>query len=98
MARNAEFEAESKIQRNILRYLNSLDECWAIKVIVANERGIMDIFCCYKGMFVVFEVKTPTGKTTPIQYAQLGMVKAARGIAEVVRSVDEVKYIIEGIV
>jgi hypothetical protein len=49
---------------------------------------------CYKGKFIGLEVKTETGKPTVLQEATIGRIRKAGGTAEVVRSVDEVKAII----
>ena len=48
---------ESIIQLDILKYLNGLPNCKAIKVMAANEGGTPDIFCCYRGVMVIVEVK-----------------------------------------
>jgi Holliday junction resolvase len=48
---------ESLIQRDILKYLNGLPMCKAIKIICANEGGTPDIFCVYRGTPLVLEVK-----------------------------------------
>jgi len=48
---------ESLIQYDILKYLNGLPNCKAVKILKANEEGTPDIFCCYRGMAIVLEVK-----------------------------------------
>jgi len=48
---------ESEIQKQILDYLNGLPNCKAIKILKANEEGTPDIFCCYRGVPLIFEVK-----------------------------------------
>lgn len=48
---------ESLIQMDILKYLNSLPMCKAIKVMSANEAGTPDIFCVYRGVPLIIEVK-----------------------------------------
>lgn len=48
---------ESIIQLDILKYLNSLPNCKAIKVMAANEDGTPDVFCCYRGTMLILEVK-----------------------------------------
>ena len=59
--------------------------------------GVPDIICCYKGIFIALEVKAPDGKLTVLQEATIRRIKDAYGIAEVVRSVEDVKTIIGGI-
>lgn len=48
---------ESILQRQILHYLNALPNCKAVKVMKANEEGMPDIFCCYRGTMIAIEVK-----------------------------------------
>jgi Holliday junction resolvase len=62
-----------------------------------GQSGLPDIVCCYKGRFIAFEVKTDKGKTTILQEVMLRKIRAAGGIAEVVRSAEEVKAVIAGI-
>ncbi len=57
--------------------------------------GIPDIICCYRGKFVAFEVKTETGKTTALQESVINKIQKYGGKAVVVRSVNEVKAVIE---
>lgn len=59
--------------------------------------GIPDIIACINGHFYGFEVKTNVGKTTKLQEATIRKILAAGGTAVVVRSVDEVKAIVDGI-
>ena len=58
--------------------------------------GIPDIICCYKGKFISFEVKTETGQPTELQKATIKKIQKAGGVAMVVRSVDEVRAVIDG--
>jgi Holliday junction resolvase len=57
--------------------------------------GIPDIIACVNGRFVAFEVKTASGKATKLQEATIRKILNAGGVAAVVRSVDEVKVILE---
>jgi hypothetical protein len=83
------FDTEAQIQRKILRYLHTV--CWSVKVISSNHRGVPDIICCYKGLFVAFEVKNHKGKVSTIQRAQMLAINDSDGCPFVVRSVDDVK-------
>lgn len=87
-------KAESRIQNQILRYLTSLPQCIAFKVILANQRGVPDILCCLNGRFIGFEVKRFGAKPTPIQHAQHQRIAAAGGVVYVVRSIDEIQTIL----
>lgn len=57
--------------------------------------GIPDIICCYRGKFMAFEVKTKKGKTTTLQNSVINKMQKCGGKAVVVRSVNEVKAVIE---
>jgi len=48
---------EQKVQKKILDHLNSLDNCKAIKIVLANEAGTPDIFCVWRGNAILIEVK-----------------------------------------
>ncbi len=91
--------SEKTITKKILDYLNSLEKCRAIKMHSDGMQGAgePDIFCCYHGCFVVFEVKTNLGKATKLQKYILERWNQAEGIATIVRSVEDVKYVLERI-
>jgi hypothetical protein len=57
--------------------------------------GLPDIICCYRGRFVAFEVKTETGRPSKLQEITIQRIKAAKGVACIVRSVEEVKQILD---
>lgn len=87
---------EKYITAKIMKYLKSLDRCYCFKEHGGSygSSGIPDIICCYKGQFVAFEVKTAKGKTTPLQDINIRNIKRAGGTAIVVRSLDEVKSVL----
>ncbi len=57
--------------------------------------GIPDIIACYKGRFVAFEVKTPTGKMTKLQEITIQKIRDAKGQAYKVTSAAEVAAILK---
>ena len=62
---------------------------------VTNRSGSPDIICCFNGLFVALEVKTEKGITSKLQeYHQKEILKSG-GRALIVRSVEEVKALIE---
>jgi len=91
---------EKDITNKILKHLKSLDKCYCFKEHGGSygSSGIPDIICCYRGRFVAFEVKTAKGKTTALQDINIRKINKAGGIACVVRSVDDVKNILKGLV
>jgi hypothetical protein len=88
---------EKKLQSKILAHIKATPYCWPVKVTVANRNGTPDILACYRGRFVALEVKTPSGRPTLLQEAQLDAIRDAGGVAAVVRSVDDVKTVLEGV-
>jgi len=90
---------ESDIVAAIKRYLITVEGCffWKEHGGMYGTAGIPDLILCYKGRFVGLEVKTDEGKPTKLQEATIRKIKACGGIAVVVRSVAEVKAIIESI-
>jgi len=87
---------ENDIVRAILKYLKTVPGCFAWKEHggMYGTAGIPDIIACIKGRFYAFEVKTPVGKTTALQDATIRKIRKCGGQAFVVRSVDEVKEIL----
>jgi mevalonate kinase len=88
---------ESEIIAGIKDYLKTVDNCfyWKEHGSQFGQAGIPDIICCIGGRFIAFEVKTDKGKTTVLQEITLRKIRKAGGTAEVVRSVREVKDLIE---
>ena len=89
---------ENDIVKAILKYLKTVPRCFSWKEHggMYGTAGIPDIIACIDGGFYAFEVKTDTGKTTALQDATIRKILAAGGTAMVVRSVDEVRNIVEG--
>ena len=88
---------ESDIVKAILKYLKTVSECfcWKEHGGMYGTAGIPDIICCYCGKFVAFEVKTKKGRTTALQNSVINKIQKCGGKAVVVRSVNEVKVVIE---
>ena len=89
---------ESSIVKAILKYLKTLPGCFAWKEHggMYGTAGIPDIIACIGGNFYGFEVKTERGKPTALQMATMRKIRTAGGIAVVVRSVDDVKAVLDG--
>ncbi len=87
---------ETKTKRDIVAYLNTLEECWhvAYHTMGYGKRGVMDRLACYRGCFVGMEIKIPGKDATPWQARCIEEVIAAGGVAGVVRSVDDAKALI----
>lgn len=86
---------EKEIENKIKAYLKSKDIFYFKEHGGAyGTAGIPDLICCVKGKFVGLEVKTSTGKVSALQEVMLRRIRKANGIAEIVRSVDDVKRVI----
>jgi hypothetical protein len=90
--------SEKYIANKILGYLRTIPECFAWKEHggIYGTAGIPDIIACIGGRFFAFEVKTSTGKTTKLQEATIRKILSCGGTVSVVRSVDEVRAVING--
>ena len=90
---------EKAIENKIKAYLKTIDGLYFFKEHggLYGTAGVPDIICCYKGLFIALEVKTPDGKPTALQDATIKRIRETGGVAEVVRSVEDVKTIIGGI-
>ena len=89
---------EADIVKAILKYLKTVPGCfcWKEHGGMYGTAGIPDIIACINGRFYGFEVKTAVGKPTKLQESMIRKILAAGGIAVVVRSVDEVRAVIDG--
>lgn len=88
---------ESGIVKTILKYLKTQSECffWKEHGGMYGTAGIPDIIACIGGKFYGFEVKTERGRATALQEATIRKIQSAGGIAVVVRSVEDVKAVLE---
>lgn len=85
--------SEKEIQNKIIQYLNKIG-AYTIKTISTNRNGCPDVICCLNGKFIALEVKTNNGVVSKLQEYHQEQIKKSGGIAAVVRSVDEVRNII----
>jgi Holliday junction resolvase len=86
---------ESTIVTSILKYLNGIEGCYAIKKQgTQNQGGQPDIFGCFDGRMLALEVKRPGETPTKLQRARLKRWAKAGAIAAVVCSRDQVKELL----
>lgn len=87
---------EEVIVKNILKYLNSLPQCWCFKVHGGpyQRKGIPDILGVFKGQLFALEVKRPGEKATDLQKWCIVQIRNAGGLAEVVTSVEQVQELL----
>ena len=86
---------ESQLIQSIRKYLATLPECffWKEHGGQYGTAGIPDIIVCYQGRFYGLEAKDGKNQPTRLQAATIEQIRHAGGVAAVVRSVDEVKEI-----
>ena len=90
---------EKDIVAAIMRYLKTVPGCFAWKEHggMYGTAGLPDIICCIGGRFVAFEVKAPGGRLTKLQETTITKIKAAKGEARKVTSVEEVREVLENL-
>jgi len=90
---------EKNITAAIMRHLKTVPGCFAWKEHggMYGTAGLPDIICCYRGRFVAFEVKVPGGRLTKLQETTITKIKAAKGEAHKVISVEEVKEVLKNL-
>jgi hypothetical protein len=57
--------------------------------------GLPDLIVCYRGIFIGFEVKTPTGHVSERQRYVMRQVMNAQGIVTVPRSVTDASDVLD---
>ena len=80
---------EKQIQAQIIKYIQAKGG-YVVKVITATKAGVPDIIACIDGKFYGIEVKDPNGAATPLQLANLEMIRTAGGVGILARSVEDV--------
>lgn len=90
--------SEKAIERAIVKWLNSLDNCFAYSRHgdQFSIKGNPDVTGCHGGRHIEIEVKKPGEKPTKIQFAVMEKWKRAGAIVGWVTSLDEAKDIIKG--
>ena len=90
---------EKDIVSAIMRYLKTVPHtfCWKEHGGMYGTAGLPDIICCIGGRFIAFEVKTPSGKLSKLQEITIRNIRAAKGEAFMVTSVEEVKEILQNL-
>ena len=89
--------SEAALQARILKHLNDLPHCWAVKFPGVLRRGVPDVLVCYRGRFLALEIKRPGQRPTTLQLAVIRQIRGAGGTAEVVTSVADAQRVVAGI-
>jgi hypothetical protein len=90
---------EKEITAAIMRYLKTVPGCFAWKEHggMYGTAGLPDVIVCYRGRFIAFEVKIPSGKLTKLQETTITKIRDAKGEAFKVTSVEEVREILKNL-
>ena len=88
---------ESDIVKAIMKYLRTVPGCfcWKEHGGMYGTAGIPDLIVCYKGRFIGLECKVGKNTATALQQQTIRQILKAGGYAVVVKSVGEVKAIIQ---
>jgi len=86
---------EKQIENAIKKYLAS-KEIYFVKhhATKFSKVGVPDILACWQGKFVGIEVKTPSGRLTPLQLHNLDHIRRNGGISIVARCLEDVMEVI----
>lgn len=89
---------EARIRSEIMAYLRTLEpDVFAFRVEqrAGVHNGCSDVLAVSQGRLLALEVKSPQGRTTALQDRFLGKVTLAGGLSAIVRSVEDVKNILD---
>lgn len=87
-----EAAATSAIKRYLDGRMRQGDALWHYKAWGSHmaKAGVPDRPVCYRGISVWLEVKSETGRATPKQMYEIEKIRCAGGVAEVVRTPEDV--------
>ena len=89
---------EGRLKTEIRRYLSGIGAFWSnVQGGRGSKPGDPDLIVCYKGRYVALEAKSPTGRQSDIQKTRMEEIRDAGGIYEIVRTLKDVKQIMEEI-
>jgi hypothetical protein len=94
---------EGAIQKAITDWLSTLPNCWHLRVHYqkptsrgSQKPGVPDLYCCFQGRHVWFEIKRPRATTQDNQEAEIAKMEQAGAEVFIVRSLAEVRNILLG--
>jgi Holliday junction resolvase len=88
---------EAAVKDSVQKLLKELEVYYFTPVTGGYGRsGVPDLVCCVDGMFLAIECKAGDNKPTPLQFREMDLIRAAQGVAMVVRetNVEEVRLVI----
>lgn len=84
---------ESGLQRWVLSEIRGRGG-YAVVSVPPVEAGTPDILACIGGRFLALELKTKGGVVSRIQSHRMNQIRVAGGVAEVVRSREELRELL----
>jgi len=76
---------EAAVKKKVVNVLNSYGAYYFYPVTGGFGRsGVPDIVACYLGLFIGIECKAGNNKPTPLQEAQMALIRKAGGVTMVV--------------
>ena len=87
---------ESKLEQEVERFMRE-KRIWQLVRFQAqyNQNGLPDRLYLYKGLLLGLELKTDKGVPTTLQLRKLKEINNNGGLGLIIRSVDDVKKLIE---
>ena len=70
----------------------------SLKIGAVSTRGVPDLMLLYKGRVIFIEVKTPTGRLSRLQRAQIAKIRAVDVPVYVVDNFETAEAIIRGLI
>lgn len=91
----SETDLESELKRAVFRMMRKeFPKVWYIKTADKYTSGIPDLLMVINGGVLFVELKTPKGKVHLIQSTMIRRIEKANGLAQVCRSVEEVRDVV----
>jgi hypothetical protein len=94
MTKQPESRLQSQIQKMVKKRGGFVFKVHGSELMMA---GLPDLICCYRGFFVGFEVKTPTGVVSDRQRYVMRNITGASGIVTVPRCVSDASRVLDAI-
>lgn len=89
---------EGRTKSEIRKFLSDSGAFWSnVQGGPGSKPGDPDIVVCYKGHYIGLEAKSENGVQSPIQKVRETEIIKAGGIYEIVRSVEDVKKVLESV-
>ncbi len=87
---------ESKLEEEVEKFMKRKG-IWQLARYQAqsNQNGLPDRLYLYKGYLLGLELKTDEGKPTKLQLKKLDEINKNGGIGLIIRSIEEVEYLIK---